>query len=132
MAKINQKHVVSENEITLFNTRREISKGKQFSAKEFKELLRKMNYADSGNFIAAITRGINPPFVRVSRGVYQFSKEPVHIKRLQQVWDEYSAYGNNRNRKKSATTEEQIAQAIALLKENGYKVYKSIVRYEEV
>lgn len=131
MVKIT-KHIVSENEITLFNTRREISKGKQFSAKEFKELLRKMNYADSGNFIAAITRGVNPPFVRVSRGVYQFSKEPVHIKRLQQVWDEYSNYGSSRNRKKSATTEEQIAQAIALLKENGYKVYKSIVRYEEV
>ena len=131
MVKIT-KHIVSENEITLFNTRREISKGKQFSAKEFKELLRKMNYADSGNFIAAITRGVNPPFVRVSRGVYQFSKEPVHIKRLQQVWDEYSAYGKSRNSKKSATREEQIAQAIALLKENGYKVYKSIVRYEEV
>lgn len=134
MANNKQRHIVDEQEVKRFNWRRENNKGKAFNPTQLKTLLKEMGYTDNGNFITCITSGVNPPIVRVSRGVYAFSKDPVFIDRLQKVWSDYAEYGNKS--KRSATEENvevaSISQAIALLKKHGFKIYKPTMKYEEV
>lgn len=134
MAQRKTHHVVDEQEVMRFNLRRENENGKTYSPEEFKELLRKMGYATSGNLIKCMVSGTNPPFIRVERGKYSFSPNPVHIKRLQKVWDDYGYIG--RNRMASNPDQKQldldVNRAIKLLKDLGYKVLKPVTQYEEV
>lgn len=127
-------HVVDEQEIMRFNLRRENEKGKTYNPEEFKELLRKMGYATSGNLIKCMVSGENPPFIRMERGKYCFNPNPVHIARLQKVWDDYGYIG--RNRINPNPDEKQLKldvnRAIRILKELGYKVLKPVTQYEEV
>ena len=124
------KHIVDEQEIMRFNLRRENENGKTYNAEEFKELLKAMGYTTSGNLITCMVKGDNPPFIRVERGKYAFNPKPVHIQRLQKVWDEYGAIG--RKLKENHTIKMDIVTAIEVLKANGYKVLKPITQYEEV
>lgn len=128
------RHVVDEGEIARFNLQRENKKDKEFSAEEFKELLKKMGYSTSGNLIKCMTSGVNPPFVRIARGRYRFSKDPIYIERLQKVWDDYGHIG--RNRLSTNPDKKQLEldknRAIKLLKDLGYKVLKPVTQYEEV
>ena len=93
-----------------------------------------MGYCTSGIFIKAITNGVNPPVIKVARGRYVFNPQPVHIDRLQQVWKDYRVNGKNRPAKSvdARELESAINRAIALLKNNGYKVLKPTTQYEEV
>jgi hypothetical protein len=132
-------HIVDEQEIMRFNLRRENNAGKTFSTAEFKELIRKMGYSDNANFISCITRGVNPPFKRIERGKYAFNPIPVHISRLQTVWDEYADYGKKspKSDTESLTTvateaEINAEKAIAFLKKMGYRILKPITNWEEV
>lgn len=126
-------HKVDEQEIARFNMFRENNKCKTFSLEEFKTLLNEMGYATSGNLIKCMVSGVNPPFVRVSRGQYQFNPKPIYIERLQKVWDEYGYIGRNRMAKNP--DKEQLSidvnRAIKMLKDLGYKVLKPVTRYEE-
>lgn len=134
MANNKQRHIVDEQEVKRFNWRRENNKGKTFTPTQLKTLLKEMGYTVSQKFVTCITSGVNPPIVRVSRGTYAFSKNPVYIDRLQKVWSDYADYG--RGTKQSATEKrvevESISQAIALLKKHGFKIYKPTMKYEEV
>lgn len=134
MANNKQRHIVDEQEVKRFNWRRENNKGKTFNLTQLKTLLKEMGYVDNGNFITCLTSGVNPPIVRVSRGVYTFAKNPVYIDRLQKVWSDYADYGNKT--KQSAVEEKvevtSISQAIELLKKHGFKIYKPTMKYEEV
>jgi len=123
------RHKVDEQEIMRFNMRRENEKGKTYTRTEFKELLGKMGYAKSNTIITAMTSGENPPFIRVDRGKYAFNPKPVHIDRLQKVWEDYMPYLTNRPQ---AILQSEIDEAVKLLKNNGYKVLRPITQYEEV
>jgi len=127
-------HVVDEPEIALFNLKRQQEGNKTYSLEEFKVLLNKMGYSTSGNFIKCLVSGVNPPFIRVERGKYAFNKEPIHIQRLQKVWDEYSYIGRNRmaSNPNKKQLELDVNRAIKMLKELGYKVLKPVTQYEEV
>lgn len=127
-------HVVDEQEIMRFNMYRENNKGKEFSLEEFKTLLNKMGYATSGNLIKCMVNGVNPPFIRVSRGKYAFNPKAVYIERLQKVWDDYGYIGRNRmaSNPDKKQLELDVNRAIKMLKDLGYKVLKPITRYEEV
>ena len=127
-------HVVDEQEIKRFNLRRENEGKKIYSLEEFKELLRKMGYATSGNLIKCMVSGTNPPFIRVERGKYAFNPNPVHITRLQKVWDDYGYIGRNRmaSNPDHKQLELDVNRAIKLLKDLGYKVLKPVTQYEEV
>lgn len=126
-------HVVDEQEIMRFNLRRENERGKEYSASEFRDLLKKMGYCTSGNLIKCMVSGENPPFIRLSRGRYTFNPKPVHIQRLQKVWDEYGYIGRNRMAKNpdKKQLELDVNRAIKMLKDLGYKVLKPVTRYEE-
>ena len=126
-------HVVDEQEILRFNMQRENKKGMTFSLEEFQNLLKQMGYASNGNLIKCMVSGENPPFIRVERGKYTFNPNPVHIKRLQTVWDMYSYPG--RNRQSSNPDQKQleldINRAIKMLKDLGYRILKPVTQYEE-
>jgi len=128
------KHVVDEQEIMRFNLRRENEGGKTYSNEEFKELLRKMGYATSGNFIKCMVSGENPPFIRIERGKYGFNPKPVHMTRLQKVWEDYGYIGRNRMAKNpnKKQLELDVNRAIKMLKDLGYKVLKPVTQYEEI
>lgn len=127
-------HVVDQQEIMRFNLRRENENGKTYNLEEFKVLLNKMGYATSGNLIKCMVSGENPPFIRMQRGKYCFNPKPVHISRLQKVWDEYGYIGRNRIAKNpdQKQLELDVNRAIKMLKDLGYKVLKPVVQYEEV
>ena len=134
MANKTSKHVVDEQEIMRFNLRRENENGKTYSLEEFKELLHKMGYATSGNLIKCMVSGENPPFIRMERGKYCFNPKPIHISRLQKVWDDYGLIGRNRmsHNPDHKQLELDVNRAIKLLKDLGYKVLKPVTQYEEV
>ncbi len=128
------KKIITEQDVLLFNMFRENMKGKKLSRKEMKEALHKeLAYTNHDSMLKALTNGVNPPIVRVSRGVYQVSKEPVYIKRLQTAFDEYTKCANPRCYENGKYEEKiSIDQAIKVLKDAGYKVLKPITQYEEV
>lgn len=127
-------HIVDEQEIARFKARRENEGNKTYSLEEFKVLLNKMGYATSGNLIKCMVSGVNPPFIRISRGKYAFNPKPVYIERLQKVWDDYGYIGRNRisSNPDKKQLELDVNRAIKLLKDLGYKVLKPVTQYEEV
>ena len=129
-----KKHVVSDNEITALNWKRESMAQQTMDLTQLKDVLKSLGYCTSGNFIKCITSGENPPIIRMERGKYVFNPKPIHIDRLKKVWDDYCYYGRNRVNKNTdeAQLKLDISRAIALLKQNGYKVYKPTIRYEEI
>lgn len=120
-------HIVDGQEAALYNMHRENNKGKLFNLDEFRTLLHQMRYLASPTFIKCFTSGINPPFIKVSRGKYAFAKEPIYKERLQKAWDDFKSYG-----KKIPDNPIQIKAAIELLKKNGYRVLKPTTKWEEV
>lgn len=126
-----RKHQVDDQEVMRFNLRREEFKGRNFTLEEFKGILRKMGYSANAKFITCITSGENPPFVRIQRGKYTFNPKPVYIQRLQTVWNEYGKVGQNCKTECSASANE-IANAIKLLKSQGYRVLKPVTEYKEI
>lgn len=128
------KKVITDQDILLFNMFRENMKGKQLSRAEMKKALHKeLGYVEHDSLLKALTSGVNPPIVRVARGVYQVAKEPVYIQRLQAAFDEYTKCANPRNYVTGSHMRiPSIEEAIRVLKDAGYKVLKPITQYEEV
>lgn len=125
-----ERHEVTESEITAINWSRESMIGKEMTVAEAKDWLRKMNLPDNPNFFSCIAKGVNPPLVRVKRGIYVVNPKPIHIDRMKKVWQDYADYG--KVKQKTITQPADIDNAIKLLKDNGYKVFKPIVEYKEV
>ena len=79
---------------------------------------------------------------------YTFSYKPVFIEKLKNIHNEvvktWNHYNRNQNMKKNAPKEPvtpiveevqivtPIEAAIKLLKDNGYRVFKTVINYEEV
>ena len=79
---------------------------------------------------------------------YTFSYKPVFIEKLKSIHNEvvktWNHYNRNQNMKKNAPKETvtpiveevqivtPIEAAIKLLKDNGYRVFKTVINYEEV
>lgn len=128
-------HVVTENEIAQFNMVRVNLAQKEMSRNELiEEFKKKMNYHMHSSFLKAITSGVNPPIIKISRGKYCVNPEPVHIARLQTVWDLYTKCANPRNYDDKGNYQQtmSIEHAIAILKQAGYKVYKPVTEFVEV
>ena len=128
-----KRHEVTDAEIKALNWCRESMVGKEMTPDKLKEVLKNLNYATSGNFIKCMTSGENPPIIRVSRGKYAFSPNPIHIDRLRKVWHDYCFYGRNRvDSCDKKQLELDISRAVTLLKSQGYRILKPTTRYEEV
>ena len=126
-----KKHEVTENEIQAFNWTRESMAGKEMSISELRHKLESLNYSSHPTFIRAISSGVNPPIIRVSRGRYVFNPKPVYIDRLKKVWADYVTNKRPENEDKKVDGI-SIEKAIAILKTNGYKILKPITEYKEV
>lgn len=124
-----QRKQVDEQEIVRFNLMREKCYSKTYNKEDMKSILKQLGY--SSCILRFMTKGENPPIVQIKRGMYQFSGKPIFIQRLQTVWDEYIR--RNKQPKQSKPTQQMnIADAIALLKKEGYKILKQVIQYEEI
>ena len=128
------KKIITKKDIELFNAFRECYKGKELSRNEIKKALHsELGYVEHNSLLRALVSGINPPIIRVRRGVYTVNKETVYIQRLQTAFDEYTKCANPRNYV-TGTHKRTISinEAIQVLKDAGYKVLKPITQYEEM
>lgn len=131
--KLPNKTTVDEKMIVQFNTIRQRYVGKEMTGDQIKSHLAfALNRKIHSSLFKSLVDGENPPVIRVKRGKYVFNPKPVHIERLQLAFDAYTKNANPRQYKTGKYTKVTIEEAIAILKENGYKVYKQIIKYEEV
>lgn len=121
---------VDDQIILRFNLFRENKLGKEFKRNEMKKLLKdQMNFPVSDQFLMAITDGVNPPIVKVKRGLYAVNPKPVYKDRLQKVFDDYKkTIKSETTRNKNITVEE----AIIVLKKAGYRVLKPETKWIEL
>lgn len=130
------KKIITKEDVELFNTFRESMKCREMSRNEMKKALHKeLGYIEHDSLLKALCSGVNPPIVRIRRGVYVVAKEPVYITRLQTAFDEYTKCANPRcyvHGKYEDVKNISIDEAIKVLKDAGYKVLRPITQYEEV
>lgn len=133
-----KKHVVSSQEIISFNMWRFQQIGKPLSSEEMRnKLCRDLDYPKDRHFFAAITKEPNAPIIHMGatrNALYAVSPRPVHITRLQTVWDDYT------KSKKATPNKEELAHqkwakqhlefCIKVLKEQGLKVLKPGIQVE--
>lgn len=129
-----RKTIITDAVIAQFNAFSDNIRGKEFKREEMKKQLeQKMGWKMWDGLFMALTSGINPPIIRIKRGIYTVNPKPVYKERLQTCFSELKKandrYQSNRDK---SSLDEQIQCAINLLKNNGYKVYKSIIKFEEV
>ena len=106
------KKQVSSEEVSKFNLLRGHYSGQTFSRSKAIELIKKEIGWKQTHLVEAILRKV---FVRSSRGVYSFPKDPIYIGKLQGIFDSIS---------KARKQKREIKKAIELLKANGFKVTK--------
>lgn len=129
-----KKHVVTDEEITHFNLFRENMKGKECSRSEMmKQIREKLGYKVWDALFKSLSDGVNPPIIRIRKGVYVVNPKPVYKDRLQLVFDSLASDNKKyQNKRDKSQMQISITEAITLLKNNGYKIYKQIIKYEEV
>lgn len=126
-------HEVTDDEMRALNWKRESMVGKEMSLSELKNTLKILNLPTNGNFITALAGCENPPVIRMERGKYCFNPKPIHIDKMKLVWKNYGSYGSKKAVKaEQAHLDILIKDAIALLKNNGYKVLKPVTEYKEI
>lgn len=131
--KLPNKTIVTEAMIAQFNDVRQQQAGIEMTGEQIKtHLAFALNRKIHSSLFKSLADGENPPIIRVKRGKYVFNPKPVYIERLQAVFDAYTKNANPRQYKTGKYTKVTIEEAIAILKENGYKVYRQIIKYEEV
>lgn len=131
--KKTSKHEVDDQEVMRFNLKRENVKGKEFNQAEMRETLHtSLGYSKAAGMLRALSNGVNPPIIKIRRGVYCFNPKPVYKERLQTAWEEYTKMANPQCYKNGKHEHPvSIDQAIKVLKDAGYKVLRPVTQYEE-
>lgn len=121
------------------NTFRLENSGKEFTKKELLEILSQLNMPFKSYLFTGFIKSKNLILVKKGKKVtYHFSVNPIHqdtIKGIILNARDYQKetnlryYTKRNNREVNMLT---IEEAIQLLKNNGYKVYKPTVAYEEI
>lgn len=134
MAKSKTTKIVTETVINAFNIMRESAKGQTFNRVQMQEKLSHLGFPKHNAVLKAFCEGVNPPIVRVERGVYMFAKDVVYKDRLQLAFDNYTkaanpgCYKNGRYSKR--LTEEECIQ---FLKDTGkYEIYRVVKKLEKI
>lgn len=118
-----QRKTFSKEDCQAFNELRMANQGKTFSYSSIRNMLGKK--IKCGCTLAAYLLKYPDVFHKTGRGSYQFKAEPLHIGRMQAIWDK-EHYGAPTN-KPVAISEES---AIELLKNKGYKIMKMEFDYD--
>lgn len=126
--------IVTNEECARLNSLRILYVGKPFSRKELEKLLKdELGWPLSGTTQQLIAK----LFIHVDRTTYAFPKEPVHIKKIQKIFDDMRIYRQKRysSAKPQLVEVEEIKNpiqdAIKLLKNNGFKVIKEYFNVSE-
>lgn len=128
-------NIVTDEVIAHFNAFADNIRGKEMSCKEMKSQIEtKLGWKCQSYVLSALSSGVNPPIIKIKRGICVINPKPIYKERLQTALDKAkkACACYNKNSRSNLSKEEQIQSAINLLKQNGYRVYKSIVKYEEV
>lgn len=130
-----KRKTVTKTEIANLNAARELYAGKVLSRKELMQILKEAGIKSiSSILLKFIIDGVNPPVVKKGENEYVFSSTPIHLLRLQKVYDQIRENKKlvqkpKRSIKGSTVTEEDC---IAFLKELGYRILKPVTQYEEL
>lgn len=115
------KKVVSNEECSRFNALRKDYSGKTLTRSKVIELIKKEIGWKQAHLVETVLRRI---FIRVSRGVYSFPKDPIYIGKLQGIFDSLSKARKQKSDSTKKNSDDEIQKAIELLKANGFKIIK--------
>lgn len=122
---------VTKAEIAALNTARELYQGKELSPKEAIEVLKEAGIKANSTILKFMAEGVNPPLIKMKEGVYTFNENPIHMLRLQKVYDDTYEYCRA-HMKKGASQDLTEENCVKFLKELGYRILKPITQYEEL
>lgn len=133
---------IDENFVKKLNAMRIDNLNGQYNLTAIKELFKK--YLDiylSGTWVMYLLRYKVINSVKIGKKcLYSFTTFPVHIEKVKNMYADIVAYNKEHYNKKKQVVEEPIvvevsdpiSEAIKLLKENGYRIYKQKITFEEV
>lgn len=123
----------------LYNTTRLHYGNRQFKGKEINNALGNIGFPKGNSFrVFASKFGL---IFKTGKGhltVWQFSKEPVHITKIENALKAYRSEQKKYYKQlpkvnaSIISDEENVNKAIELLKSLGYKIQKQVIIYEEV
>ena len=114
-----KKKIISKELCADFNKFRAEHCTLEFSIEQIVNILRDFGFKNANYVTVAVRLGI---LNRIGKGKYQFSKEPVHIKKLESLLDGVRKMCYNPKKQVVSDSSEEVA--IQLLKELGYKISK--------
>ena len=115
------KKQVSNEECLKFNTLRKDYSGQTLSRSKVIELIKKEIGWKQAPIVETLLRKV---FIRSSRGVYSFPKDPIYIGKLQGIFDSLSKTRKQKRDLTKKDSNDEIQKAIELLKANGFKIIK--------
>lgn len=115
------KKQVSNEECSKFNTLRKDYSGQTLSRSKVIELIKKEIGWKQAPIVETLLRKV---FIRSSRGVYSFPKDPIYIGKLQGIFDGFSKARKQKSDLTKKDSNDEIQKAIELLKANGFKIIK--------
>lgn len=134
---------IDENFVKKLNEMRIDNINGQYNLTAIKDLFKK--YLDiylSGTWVMYLLKYKVINSVKIGKKcLYSFTTFPVHIEKVKSMYSDIISYNQEHyNKKKVSVVEEPaivevsdpISEAIKLLKENGYKIYKQRITFEEV
>lgn len=128
---IGKRRSVTKEEIAALNTARELYQGRELSTKEALEVIREAGIKANSTILKFMAEGVNPPLIKMKEGIYTFNENPIHMLRLQKVYDDTYTYCRQ-HMKKSAPQDLTEENCVKFLKELGYRILKPVTQYEEL
>ena len=123
---------ITDEQCGLFNAVRDGHKG-VYSTEEIMNILKdECNLPGSYPYVVAYVKyGL---IVKLDKNKYCFTKDPIYKKKFKEDLQKIRNYFNESSRKSRENNQEKITveQAIALLKNKGYKILKPTMNYEEI
>jgi hypothetical protein len=114
-----KKKTISKELCADFNKFRAEHCNLEFSTTQIAKVFRDFGFKSTNYLTVAVRLGI---LIRTGKGKYQFSKEPVHIKKLESLAEEVRRMFRKSKKTLEQNSSEEVA--IQLLKELGYKISK--------
>lgn len=118
---------ITEQDCKAFNSLRQEYEGKTLGYKQLIALLTQAGIKSANLFLDKMINYRQVPIIiKIEKGKYRLADKPVYIKALQLAWDTKVP----KKEKKIVTLEDQIEDAILLLSDNGYRVFKKVFDIE--
>lgn len=120
---------ITSIETKRFNEIRMEFAGKWFKKPEIQRIIEQVIPANNNYFPRLIELGIIERQKSGKGFIYKFTITPIHQEKLISYEKSIRNYNKSKNNK---NFESKIEEAIELLKENGFRIYKKVENYEEI